>query len=90
MEPGCLGTGFRFYPESSKELLEGFKHGHSRDELISGKDHPGSHANSIGRGEARGRKTHLEAVSMVQVRAKEILCSCGGSGPQQETKMRGI
>lgn len=83
-------TGFGFYPENSKELLEGFKHGHNRVKLISRKDHSGSRVNSIGRDEVRGRETHLEAVSMVQVKANEILRSCGGSGTQQETKMRGI
>lgn len=71
-EPECHVTGFGFYPESSEELLEGFKHGHNEVKFVFGKDRSGSRANSIGREEARGRETHLEAVSPVQVRANEI------------------
>lgn len=37
MEPGCLVTGFGFYPESSKELLEGFNMGTTELSLYLGK-----------------------------------------------------
>lgn len=74
MEPGCHVTGFGFYPESSEELLEGFKHGDKRVKFVFGKDHSGSSANSTGRNEARGRETHLEATFVVPVRAGEFLC----------------
>lgn len=87
MEPECHMKGFGFYPESSGKLLEGFKHGNNRVRFIFGKDQSSSSANSIGRDEMRGRETHLEAVSMVQVRANEILCSCGGFGTHQEKKI---
>lgn len=63
LDPECHVKGFGFYPGSPVELLEDFEHGNNRVRLIFRKDHSDSGANLIGRNEARGRETHLEAVS---------------------------
>lgn len=38
VEPECCVEGFRFYPESDGELLEGFEHGNNKFSLTFGKD----------------------------------------------------
>ena len=45
MASECHVKGFRFYPESNGELLEGFKHGNNKVSFTFGKDQSGSHAN---------------------------------------------
>lgn len=69
----CHVRRFRFYPESNGKLLEDFKHGSNKVKFTFRKDNSSSRANYIEKDEVRGGETHCEAVSIVQMRANDIL-----------------